>query len=115
MTVKDFARLIATLVQEQLPETTTLERSLSKRGPKIYIDFLQNRTGQTLASVYSLRPVPGASVSTPLEWKEVNHQLSPQQFTMQNIFQRLKKKGDLFVPVLNEANSIEKALKKLNV
>ena len=115
VTVKDFARLIATLVQEQLPETTTLERSLSKRGPKIYIDFLQNRTGQTLASVYSLRPVPGASVSTPLEWKEVNHQLSPQQFTMQNIFQRLKKKGDLFVPVLNEANSIEKALKKLNV
>ena len=115
VTVKDFARLIATLVQEQLPETTTLERSLSKRGPKIYIDFLQNRTGQTLASVYSLRPVPGASVSTPLEWKEVNHQLSPQQFTMQNIFQRLKKKGDLFLPVLNEANSIEKALKKLNV
>jgi len=115
VTVKDFARLIATLVQEQLPGTTTLERSLSKRGPKIYIDFLQNRTGQTLASVYSLRPVPGASVSTPLEWKEVNHQLSPQQFTMQNIFQRLKKKGDLFLPVLNEANSIEKALKKLNV
>ena len=98
VTVKDFARLIATLVQEQLPETTTLERSLSKRGPKIYIDFLQNRTGQTLASVYSLRPVPGASVSTPLEWKEVNHQLSPQQFTMQNIFQRLKKERRSFCP-----------------
>ena len=115
VTVKDFAHLIASLVQEQLPGTTTLERSLSKRGPRIYIDFLQNRTGQTLASVYSLRPVPGASVSTPLEWKEVNHQLSPQQFTIQNIFQRIKKKGDLFLPVLNETNSIDKALKKLNV
>ena len=82
VTVKDFALIIASLVQEQLPETTTLERSLSKRGPKIYIDYLQNRTGQTLASVYSLRPVPGASVSTPLEWKEVNHKLTPRQFTI---------------------------------
>ena len=115
VTVKDFALIIASLVQEQLPETTTLERSLSKRGPKIYIDYLQNRTGQTLASVYSLRPVPGASVSTPLEWKEVNHKLTPKQFTIQNILQRIEKKGDLFLPVLQESNSIEKALKTLNV
>lgn len=115
VTVKDFALIIASLVQEQLPETTTLERSLSKRGPKIYIDYLQNRTGQTLASVYSLRPVPGASVSTPLEWKEVNHKLSPKQFTIENIFQRLKRKGDIFLPVLSEANSIDKALKALHV
>jgi len=114
VTVKDFAHIVASLVQEQLPEITTLERSLSKRGPKIYIDYLQNRTGQTLASVYSVRPVPGASVSAPLEWKEVDHKLSPKQFTMQNIFQRLKKKGDLFLPVLNESNSIDKALKALN-
>lgn len=114
-TVRDFANLIATLVQEQLPGTTTLERSLSKRGPRIYIDWLQNRTGQTLASVYSLRPVPGASVSTPLEWKEVNHKLHPKQFTFKNIFTRIKKKGDLFLPVLSETNSIEKALKKLKV
>src|SRR5688500_6499006 len=113
--VRDFARIIASLVQEQLPETTTLERSLSKRGPKIYIDYLQNSTGQTLASVYSLRPVPGASVSTPLEWKEVTHKLIPRQFTMQNILQRIKKKGDLFLPVLNESNSIENALKALKV
>lgn len=111
--VKDFAHIVASLVQEQLPAITTLERSLSKRGPKIYIDYLQNRTGQTLASVYSLRPVPGASVSTPLEWKEVNHQLTPRQFTLQNTLQRIKKKGDLFLPVLTESNSIEKALKML--
>ncbi len=114
-TVRDFAHIIASLVQEQLPDTTTLERSLSKRGPKIYIDYLQNRPGQTLASVYSLRPVPGASVSTPLEWKEVNHKLTPKQFTLENIIQRIKKKGDLFSPVLNGTNSIEKALKALNV
>ena len=114
-TVKDFAQIIASLVQEQLPGTTTLERSLSKRGAKIYIDYLQNRTGQTLASVYSLRPVPGASVSAPLEWKEVNHKLTPRLFTIKNILQRIRKKGDLFSPVLSEANSIDKALKELNV
>jgi bifunctional non-homologous end joining protein LigD len=115
VTVRDFAHIIASLVQEQLPETTTLERSLSKRGPKIYIDYLQNSAGQTLASVYSIRPVPGASVSTPLDWKEVNHQLSPQQFTIENILLRVKRKGDLFLPVLNESNSIDKALRALNV
>ena len=114
-TVREFAHIIASLVQEQLPGITTLERSLSKRGPKIYIDYLQNSAGQTLASVYSVRPVPGASVSTPLEWKELNHQLSPKQFTIENIFQRIKKKGDLFLPVLNESNSIDKALKALTV
>ena len=112
-TVREFAHIIASLVQEQLPGITTLERSLSKRGPKIYIDYLQNSAGQTLASVYSVRPVPGASVSTPLEWKELNHQLSPKQFTIENIFQRIKKKGDLFNPVLNESNSIDKAIKAL--
>ncbi|MBC7873230.1 MAG: DNA ligase D [Ferruginibacter sp.] len=113
-TIKDFAHIIASLVQEQLPKTTTLERSLSKRGPKIYIDYLQNRTGQTLASAYSLRPVPGASVSTPLDWKEVNHQLLPSQFTLQNILERVEKKGDLFLPVLTDSISIDKALKALN-
>jgi bifunctional non-homologous end joining protein LigD len=113
--VRDFAHIVASLVQEQLPGNTTLERSLSKRGPKIYIDYLQNSKGQTLASAYSVRPVPGASVSTPLEWKELDHKLAPAQFTLQNIFTRLKKKGDLFQPVLTESNSIEKALKNLKI
>ena len=106
--VKEFAHIVASLTQEQLNGTTTLERSLSKRGPKIYIDYLQNRSGQTLASAYSIRPVPGASVSTPLEWKEVNHQLHPSQFTIQNIFERVQKKGDLFKDVLTGTTDIGK-------
>ena len=112
-TVKNFAHVVASLVQEQLPDTTSLVRSLSKRGSNIYIDYLQNRTGQTLASVYSLRPVPGAQVSTPLEWKEVTHKLHPSQFTIKNIFKRLEKKGDLFAPVIKEGESLSKALKNL--
>lgn len=112
-TIKDFAHIIASLVQEQLPDTTSLERSLSKRGPKIYVDYLQNRVGQTLACAYSLRPVPGATVSTPLDWKEVNHQLHPSQFTIANMAARLEKKGDLFAGILTGSVNIEKALKKL--
>lgn len=111
--VKDFAHIIASLVQEQVPSITSLERSLAKRGPNIYVDYLQNRTGQTLASVYSIRPVPGAQVSTPLDWKEVNHKLHPSQFTIRNIFKRISKKGDLFAPVLKAGISIPQALRKL--
>jgi bifunctional non-homologous end joining protein LigD len=113
-TVKDFAHVVASLVQEQLPAISTLERSLSKRGPKIYIDYLQNTIGQTLACVYSLRPVPGACTSTPLEWKEVTHRLQPSQFTIQNLLERTEKKGDLFLPVIRDAVSINKALKALH-
>ena len=113
-TVKDFAHIVASLVQEQLPRTTSLERSLKKRGSKIYVDYLQNRSGQTLASVYSLRPRKGATVSTPLDWKEVNHKLHPSQFTIENIHARLEKKGDLFKPVLTGSTNIEKALKALH-
>jgi bifunctional non-homologous end joining protein LigD len=113
-TVKDFAHIIASLVNGQLPKTTSLERSLSKRGPKIYIDYLQNRQGQTLACAYSLRPVPGANASTPLEWKEVTHDLHPSQFNIINMAERVKKKGDLFAEILTGATNIEKALKILN-
>ncbi|HEV7781274.1 MAG TPA: non-homologous end-joining DNA ligase [Chitinophagaceae bacterium] len=112
--VRDFAKLIASQVQEQLPKTTSVIRSLAKRGPRIYVDFLQNSGGQTLASVYSLRPVPGATVSTPLEWKEVNHRLHPSQFHIKNIQRRIEKKGDLFASMLTNGISIGKALKKIS-
>lgn len=112
-TVKEFAQIVAQLVQERLPDFTSMERSLSKRGDNIYMDYLQNRRSQTLASAYSLRPVPGASVSMPLEWKEVNSKLSPLDFTIENAIARIKKKGDLFKPVLTDSTNIKKALEKL--
>ncbi len=112
--VKDFAHLIASLVQEQLPAFTTLGRSLKERGDNIYIDYLQNRSGQTLAAAYSLRPVLGALVSAPLKWDEVNHTLDPSDYSIKNILQRVKEKGDLFKPVLSTTTDIKKALKRLN-
>jgi bifunctional non-homologous end joining protein LigD len=110
---REFAHVVATLVHEQLPGITSLERSLRKRGNKIYIDYLQNSKGQTLASAYSLRPVPDASVSTPLLWKEVKSGLHPSQFTIYNIEKRVKKLGDLFYMVLKKGNNLKGCLKNL--
>lgn len=112
---RSFAEIIASLTLEQLPDTTTMERSLNKRKGKIYLDYLQNKRGQTLASVYSLRPVPGATISTPLDWKEVKHGLSPAQFTMKTLPKRLTKKGDLFKGILMKGIDMAKCLKKLEV
>ena len=113
-TVKNFAHIIASMVQEQLPEFTTLERNLAKRGNKrIYVDFLQNRTGQTLASAYSVRPKEGATVSTPLEWEEVKKGLHPSNFNIHNIMKRLENKGDLFKDVLGKGIDLKKCLAKL--
>lgn len=111
--VKDFSHLIAILAQQLLPGTTSLERSLSKRGNKIYLDYLQNRRGQTLASVYSLRAQPGASASTPLDWKELKKGLHYSQFTIKTLPRRVQKIGDIFHPVLAEGIDINKCLKKL--
>jgi bifunctional non-homologous end joining protein LigD len=112
--VKDFAHLLCTKVNEMLPDFTSLERSLAKRGDKnIYLDYLQNRRGQTIAAPYSLRPKVGATVSTPLDWKEVKKGLLPANFTIHNIPARVGKSGDLFKGVLGKGISIEQCLKKL--
>jgi len=108
--VRDFGNIIARLVNRRLPKTTTLERSLRKRGPKIYLDYLQNRTGQTVASVYSVRPKPGAPVSMPLEWDELTNDLSMNDFSIRNALTRIVKKGDIFLPVLGEGIDLRKAL-----
>ena len=111
--IKILAELLATEIHSRLPKTTSLERSIKKRNHKIYIDYLQNRRGQTLAAPYSVRPKPGATVSTPLEWSEVNDKLHPSQFTIKNVLTRFEKKGDLWAPVLLKGANIKKIIKKL--
>ncbi len=112
--VRDFANIIAMLVVDQLPRTTTLERSLSKRKKnQVYVDYLQNSRGQTLASAYSARPKPGATVSAPLDWKEVKPGLLPSAFTIKNMPARVKKKDDLFDGVLGKGVNIAAAMKKM--
>jgi bifunctional non-homologous end joining protein LigD len=113
--VRSFAELIATLAHEQLPQTTTIERALNKRNGRMYLDYLQNKRGQTLASVYSLRPVKHASISTPLAWNEVKPGLHPSQFTIRTITKRIDRKGDLFKGVLQGKLNLKKALKNLGM
>lgn len=114
--VRDFCKIIVMMVQEMMPENTTLERSLKKRADtKMYLDFLQNRQGQTLASAYSLRPKPGATASAPLHWKEVKSGLHPSQFHIHNLPQRVEKIGDIFKPVLGKGIDILKCLKNLGI
>jgi len=106
-----FAKIIVNHVQEQLPEFTSLERIVSARKGKMYLDFLQNRPGATIACPYSLRPKPGATVSMPLHWDEVKPGLKMKDFTIFNTIDRLKETGDLFKGVLGKGINLEKVLK----
>lgn len=110
---KEFARLIVTLVRERLPDITSIQRTISSRKGKIYLDFLQNRPQATLAAAYSLRPKPGATISTPLLWEEVKKGLKMQDFTIRNAIGRIKEMGDVFKPVLGKGIAMQKAIGQL--
>ncbi|HSX27945.1 MAG TPA: DNA ligase D [Candidatus Saccharimonadales bacterium] len=112
--VRDFAHLIVLEVNKRQPKLTSLERNPRDRHHKIYLDYLQNGEGQTLASPYSVRPTKDASVSTPLHWDEVTMRLTPQQFTIKNTPARLQKVGDLWKPILGKGVDIQEILKTLS-
>ena len=113
--VRNFAQLICQMVNEKLPKFTSMERNLKKRGDnKIYLDYLQNSRGQTIASTYSVRPHPGATVSTPLQWKEVKPGLKPSAFNINTVPKRVKKLKDIFLPVLGKGIDLKKVLEKLS-
>ncbi|KEO75530.1 DNA ligase D [Anditalea andensis] len=111
---RDFTKLLCYYVQELVPDITSMERSVKKRNDKIYLDFMQNRKGQTLAAPYCARPKPGATVSAPLHWDEVKTGLKMGDFTIKSVPERLEKIGDLFEGVLREHNNIESVLTKLS-
>jgi bifunctional non-homologous end joining protein LigD len=110
---RDFAHLIARLAYHLAPEITSVERRPAKRAEKVYIDYLQNSKGQTIAAPYSLRPKPHAPVSTPIEWKEIKSIDSPEEFNIKTIHKRLQKKGDIFKGVLGKGIDIAKCIKNL--
>ncbi len=110
---RNFIKLIAQLIWRQHPKLTSLKRSPGDRKGKIYLDYLQNVRGKTLASVYSVRPVPGAQVSTPLEWAEVQTGVKPADFTIFTVLDRLEERGDIFRPVIDKGIDLNNALEKL--
>ncbi len=111
---RNFTKLLCYYVKERLPKLTTMERTLNKRKGRIYLDFLQNRRGQTLAAPYCVRPRKGAPVSAPLLWKEVKPGLQIQDFTIKTLQPRLEKLGDLYRPILGNGIDMEEAIDNLS-
>ena len=92
-----FCQIVATMVATKHPREATVERSVKARGRRIYVDYLQNIQGKTLASAYSARANAFAGVSAPLTWEEVEAgDVEPQDFTVRNFGERLKSAGDLW-------------------
>lgn len=110
---RQFAQLLSTHVNTKLPETTSMVRSPKDRQGKVYLDCLQNARGQTLASVYSVRPLPEAPVATPLKWDELTSKLHTTQFTLKNTLTRIEKHGDLFMPTLGKGIVMKQVLKSV--
>ncbi|MDR6460456.1 bifunctional non-homologous end joining protein LigD [Chryseobacterium vietnamense] len=109
---KEFARVIVTLVHKEIPEFTSLERTIKDRKGKMYLDFLQNRPHATIASAYSVRPKPGATVSMPLHWDEIKKGLKMSDFHIFNALERLSSEGDIFKSVLGKGIDLKKVISK---
>ena len=93
--VAEFARLLASEVAQRAPKIATVERTIAKRkSTQVYVDWMQNARGKSLAAVFTARAKPGATVSMPLEWKQIEKGVKIQDFTITNVPELLKKKGD---------------------
>jgi bifunctional non-homologous end joining protein LigD len=108
----DFAEAAARRLEDEHPGLVTTEW-LKRKREGVLVDHRQNGWGKTIASVYSVRPKPAASVSTPLRWKELTEDVRPSDFTMDVVLERLRRRGDLFEPVLHGGQALGPARKKL--
>jgi bifunctional non-homologous end joining protein LigD len=112
--VVEFASLVASQAAAGLPLILTTERALKQRKGRIYLDYMQNGFGKSVATAYSARARPGAPVSTPVTWKEVQAgKLGPRDFTILNLFRRLENKGDLFLGTLAKRQSLARAMSRV--
>jgi bifunctional non-homologous end joining protein LigD len=109
---REFCEIVARALARSHPGLITTEWSKTKRRG-VLIDSNQNGEGKTIASVYSVRPKPGAPVSTPLRWDEVNEKLDPTSYTMDVVLTRVEHDGDLFEGVLTTRQSLGRALQSI--
>jgi bifunctional non-homologous end joining protein LigD len=108
----EFAELLSRKLEAEHPGEVTTEW-LKKKRSGVLVDHRQNGWGKTIASVYSVRPKPGAPVSTPLHWDELTEEVSPRDFSMQVALDRIQQHGDLFEPVLHAKQALGPALQAL--
>jgi bifunctional non-homologous end joining protein LigD len=103
-----FAKSLAVKLAQSHPETITSEYRVAKRPPnRVLVDYNQNAWGRTLASVYSVRPKPGATVSAPVTWAEIEQGIRIEDFRLDNMRERIRKVGDLYRPLLLQKNKIK--------
>jgi len=101
------AQMIATKVADAHPKEATIERSVKARGAAtVYVDYLQNIQGKTVAGPYCVRAKPGATVSTPLKWTELTDDLDPREFHLGNAAERFEKFGDIWSEAMRKKNSL---------
>jgi bifunctional non-homologous end joining protein LigD len=108
----DFAERASRLLEQRHDGLVTTEW-LKKKRRGVLVDHRQNGHGKTIASAYSVRPKPGAPVSTPLRWDELTPEVRPRDFTMEAALERVKQHGDLFAPVLEDPRPLAPAAKAL--
>jgi bifunctional non-homologous end joining protein LigD len=111
---RSLGELLARCVVSRLPEIATITRQVSRRDGRVYIDYLQNGSGKLLVAPFSVRPLPGAPVSTPLAWREVNRRLDPRRHTLKTVPERMRKlKADPLAGVLEAEPDLGAALERL--
>ena len=111
---RTLGELLARVVLQEVGKIATITRHVTKRGDKVYLDYLQNRHGQTIVAPFSVRPLPGATVSMPLLWSEVNDSLDPRNYTIRNALERMQALGgDPNAPVLTEQPDLAAILDRL--
>ena len=111
--VREFCTGVGRLITSVYPEKATLEASIPRRKGKVFVDANQNAKGKTLVAPYSVRPYPGAPVSMPLAWEELDEEFFPEQFTMLTAFERIAEVGDLFAPTRLWRQHLHPALTQL--
>jgi bifunctional non-homologous end joining protein LigD len=105
------AEIVARRVAERHPKIATVERWVKARpSGTVYVDFLQNIRGKTVAGVYSVRAQPQPNVSTPLAWDELKEDLDPSAFTVDTVPPRLRSLGDLWAKGMKTPNSLDRVL-----
>lgn len=108
-------KYLAELILQAYPDLVTVERSKAKRKGKVYLDYLQNGRGKTMAFPYSLRPLPGAPVSTPLTWHEVEYKdFDHGCYNMQNISRRISRDGDPYANIFQARQDLDRLFKVLS-
>ncbi len=112
--VRMFAETVCRIVAKKNPATTSVERNPQRRRGKIYLDFMQNRRGQTLAAPFCIRPHPGAPVSMPMEWKDLKPTIRPGDFNIYNAHRFISKADSVWRGVLGKAVNLKSCLAALN-